>query len=98
MHPHIIHTHNVCWLQYRFQIQPSFRITFAWNKTSFSVEVEDEGNGFNPEDVPDPTAPENLLKDNGRGLFVSRQLLDEVRFEKAGNGMRVTMVKNLAMN
>ena len=66
--------------------EKNVRITFAWDQTSFLIEVEDEGNGFNPDDVPDPTAPENLLKDNGRGLFVSRQLLDDVRFEKAGNG------------
>jgi len=46
--------------------------------------VEDEGTGFNPESLPDPTAPENILNPGGRGVFLMRQLSDAVHFHKNG--------------
>jgi serine/threonine-protein kinase RsbW len=48
------------------------------------ISVEDEGNGFDPDSVPDPTAPENLEKETGRGLFIIKNLCDQVSFEKNG--------------
>ena len=42
--------------------------------------VKDEGQGFNPDHLPDPTAPENLMNIGGRGVFLMRQLSDAVRF------------------
>lgn len=51
--------------------------------------IEDEGNGFNYEDLPDPTAPENLEKPGGRGIFLMKNLCDEVSF--ADNGKRVEL-------
>jgi len=49
--------------------------------------IEDEGIGFDPEVVPDPTSPENIEKPNGRGIFLMKHLADKVDFEK--NGARV---------
>jgi serine/threonine-protein kinase RsbW len=49
------------------------------------VEVEDEGPGFNPAAVPDPTAPENRDKPSGRGLLLMRHYMTWVRFSKRGN-------------
>lgn len=46
--------------------------------------ITDQGPGFNPEVVPDPTAPENLEKPNGRGVFLMRHLADHVDFENEG--------------
>ena len=46
--------------------------------------IEDEGPGFDPDSIPDPTAPENLLKENGRGIFLMKSLSDELTFEKNG--------------
>jgi serine/threonine-protein kinase RsbW len=46
--------------------------------------VEDEGPGFDPAKLPDPTAPENLEKLGGRGIFLMQQLSDEVTFSKDG--------------
>jgi len=46
--------------------------------------IEDEGPGFDPDAIPDPTAPENLLKENGRGIFLMKSLSDELTFEKNG--------------
>ena len=42
------------------------------------ISVHDQGPGFNPEDVPDPTASENILKTSGRGIFFMRTFMDEV--------------------
>jgi serine/threonine-protein kinase RsbW len=55
--------------------------------------VTDQGSGFDPAAVPDPTAPENLAKIGGRGLFLMRKLLDEVSFNDRGN--QVTLVLRL---
>lgn len=51
-------------------------------KISFSV--QDEGTGFDPDDLPDPTAPENILTPGGRGVFLMRQLSDAVVFGDDG--------------
>lgn len=51
--------------------------------------IEDEGNGFDYEDLPDPTAPENLEKPGGRGIFLMKNLCDEVSF--ADNGKKVEL-------
>lgn len=51
-------------------------------KISFSV--QDEGSGFDPDDLPDPTAPENILTPGGRGVFLMRQLSDSVTFGDDG--------------
>jgi serine/threonine-protein kinase RsbW len=48
------------------------------------ISVEDEGEGFDPDGLPDPTLDENLLKEGGRGVYLIRHLMDEVRFEKGG--------------
>lgn len=52
--------------------------------------VRDHGNGFDPAAIPDPTRPENLARPCGRGLFLMRQLLDEVFYNDRGN--EVTLV------
>ena len=46
--------------------------------------ISDEGEGFDYENLPDPTSPENLSKPGGRGIFLMRHLSDEVRFQEAG--------------
>ncbi|MEY5000333.1 MAG: hypothetical protein RLZZ211_369 [Bacteroidota bacterium] len=51
----------------------------------FCIQVKDQGNGFAYQDLPDPTAPENLLKDSGRGVFLMKNLADEVEFVNTGS-------------
>lgn len=53
--------------------------------------VTDQGRGFNPSAVPDPTRPENLTNSGGRGIFLMRQLLDEVTFNDQGNQVRLVL-------
>jgi serine/threonine-protein kinase RsbW len=49
-----------------------------------SITVQDEGQGFDSNAVPDPTTPENRLVQHGRGIYLMKTLMDEVRFEKGG--------------
>ncbi len=58
---------------------------------SVTYHIEDEGPGFNPDDVPDPTAAENLLAVSGRGIMLMRTFMDTVEFSERGNA--VTMIK-----
>ncbi|MEY3074405.1 MAG: ATP-binding protein [Flavobacteriia bacterium] len=51
----------------------------------FCIQVKDQGKGFSYQDLPDPTAPENLLKDSGRGVFLMKNLADEVEFLNTGS-------------
>ncbi len=48
--------------------------------------VKDEGSGFDPSSIPDPTAPENLLKDSGRGLYLMRIYSDELTYNITPDG------------
>jgi serine/threonine-protein kinase RsbW len=65
----------------------------ALNPYRILMAVEDEGSGFDPEGLPDPTAPENVLRESGRGVFLMRQLSDEIHFQDSGR--RVEMVFNI---
>jgi|SRR5688572_3782702 len=58
------------------------------------IRVRDEGPGFDPSSLPDPLAPENLLKASGRGIFLIRTFMDEMVLQRAPEGgMEVVMVK-----
>ena len=58
--------------------------------------VRDEGCGFDPVDLPNPLAPENLLKTSGRGIFLMRSFMDEMTFQRsAQGGTEVRMVKRV---
>lgn len=61
------------------------------------VTVEDEGRGFDPDELPDPLAPENLLKPSGRGIHIMKSLMDKVDFNFTRHGTKIIMrlkVKN----
>jgi serine/threonine-protein kinase RsbW len=63
------------------------------------IRVEDEGEGFDPEDLADPLAPENILKSSGRGIFLIRSFMDDVRLQRGKErGMEVRMVKKVTRN
>lgn len=67
-------------------------IRILMEREMLTVRVKDSGNGFAPNDVADPLAPENLLKPRGRGIFLIRQFMDEVDFEFE-NGTVIVMRK-----
>jgi serine/threonine-protein kinase RsbW len=74
---------------------PTKRVTIAFEVTAdaLTVSVRDEGQGLDPANVPDPLAPENLLKQSGRGIFLIRAFMDEIRFRALSPGTEITMVK-----
>ncbi len=55
------------------------------------IHVDDDGQGFDPSRLPDPTHPDNLEREYGRGLFVIRHLVDDVAFNEKGNGICLTL-------
>jgi serine/threonine-protein kinase RsbW len=59
------------------------------------IRIEDQGEGFIPEEVADPLSPENILKSSGRGIFLIRNFMDETVLKKVQGGMEVRMVKKL---
>jgi serine/threonine-protein kinase RsbW len=79
------------------QYDPKKRVTVAFEATpqTLSVAVRDEGKGLDPSSVPDPLAPENLLKQSGRGIFLIRAFMDEVRFRSMEPGTEITLIKHV---
>jgi serine/threonine-protein kinase RsbW len=65
-------------------------ITITHKSNDIKIKVTDEGPGFKPSEVPDPTLPENIEIINGRGVFLMSHLADKITFSKKGNS--VTMV------
>jgi serine/threonine-protein kinase RsbW len=57
------------------------------------LRVEDEGNGFDPQNLPDPTAPENLMTPGGRGVFLMQHLADSVSFLENGRVVQLEFNK-----
>ncbi|HUI31741.1 MAG TPA: ATP-binding protein [Candidatus Acidoferrales bacterium] len=62
-----------------------------YDEREITVEVQDEGRGFNPTNVPDPLLPENLMKPSGRGIHIMKSLMDKVKFEFTPKGTRTIM-------
>lgn len=61
------------------------------------IQVEDEGVGFDPDQLRDPLAPENLLKPNGRGIFYMKSFMDDIHYgPRPGGGTIVTLRKKVA--
>ena len=59
-----------------------------------TIRVTDEGNGFKPENIPDPTKPENIEAQNGRGVFLMSRLADSIKYNDKGNTVTLTF-KNI---
>ena len=74
-----------------------FAFTPVEQPEQFVVRVTDQGEGFEPQAVADPLAPENILKSSGRGIFFMRSFMDDVQLTRVPEGgMQVRMVKKLA--
>ena len=64
------------------QVTASFEVT----NEALVIKIADQGKGLNPECLPDPLAPENLLRGTGRGIFLIRSFMDEVHFRQLHPG------------
>ncbi len=71
---------------------PGGTIHVRWwvEPNAITIEIQDEGDGFDPGSVPDPTAEENIELPSGRGIMLMRSFMSEVRFLPPGNCVRMT--------
>src|SRR5579872_187113 len=59
------------------------------------ITIRDEGKGLNLDQIPDPLAPENLLKTSGRGIFLMRSFMDEVEIHPSQTGTEIKLIKHV---
>lgn len=71
-------------------------VEYSVTKDQLNLNIADEGDGFSPECVPDPTADENLERPCGRGLMLMQAYMDEVSYNDRGNQVRMVKRKSLS--
>jgi len=71
------------------------RIYVYVEDSKLTVKIKDEGKGFDPTTVPDPTDPENLLKDSGRGLYLMRVYMDSLTYNQTAEGTETILTIKL---
>ena len=76
---------------------PEKRITATFENTGndLVIRITDQGKGLDPDTLPDPLAPENLLRGSGRGIFLNRSFMDDVLFRQLHPGTELTLIKHL---
>jgi len=79
---------------------PNKKVTVSFENTgdSLVIKIADQGRGLKDEDIPDPLAEENLLKQSGRGIFLIRSFMDEVRIRNLEPGTEITLVKHIGQS
>lgn len=77
--------------------EKSVTIEIEFFDDHLTISISDQGPGFKPENIPSPIADENIMKEAGRGIFIVRSLVDDLRIETAPQGgTRMIIIKNLA--
>ena len=69
-------------------------VSFETTARALTVHVSDQGPGLDPNSLPDPLAPENILRGSGRGIFLIRAFMDEVHFRQLQPGTEIILTKN----
>ena len=70
------------------------KVSFEATSDSMIVRIADQGPGLDPDKIPDPLAPENILRGSGRGIFLIRAFMDEVNFRQLHPGTELTLIKH----
>ena len=70
--------------------------SFEATPESLTIRIADQGAGLDPATIPDPLAPENILRGSGRGIFLIRAFMDEVHFRQLHPGTELTLIKHRA--
>jgi serine/threonine-protein kinase RsbW len=65
-------------------------VEIEFENNEIRITVTDEGEGFNPEKIPDPTMPENIEELSGRGVFLMKKLADSIKFNGKGNSVTMS--------
>lgn len=74
----------------------SVTASFETTPKSMVIKIADQGAGLDPATLPDPLAPDNLLRGSGRGIFLIRSFMDEVEFRQLNPGLELILIKHLA--
>ncbi len=76
---------------------PSKKVTVAFERTPHDlvIVIRDQGKGLDPSKIPDPLAPENLMKTSGRGIFLIRSCMDVVEIHPSRTGTEFKMIKHV---
>lgn len=69
-------------------------LSLSLNDNLLKFVIKDEGSGFDYDNLPDPTAPENIEKPGGRGIFLMKHLSDEVHFTEGGKTVELSFYMN----
>lgn len=75
----------------RFDKSKTVTINVAISDSKLTVKLKDEGKGFDLQSVPDPTKPENILKDSGRGIHIMKNFLDDLRYNFTPTGTEIIL-------
>jgi serine/threonine-protein kinase RsbW len=75
--------------------QKKFFVAYETTEDALVITITDQGKGLDPSSLPDPLAPENLMKGSGRGIFLIRAFMDEVRFRNVEPGTEITLIKHV---
>lgn len=75
---------------------PGKKLTVGFDTSAGSlvIRIADQGRGLDPANIPDPLAPENLLRNSGRGIFLIKAFMDEVHFRELHPGTEITLIKH----
>jgi len=77
----------------KMDLDKGVKIDYLVGSDKVEISMMDEGDGFDPESVPDPRCEENLYKSKGRGLLLMRSYMDTVKFNERGNGVHMVRYK-----
>jgi len=76
---------------------PGKKVDLAFERTGddLVITIRDQGKGMDLSKIPDPLAPENLLKTSGRGIFLIRSFMDDVQIQPSGTGTEIKLIKHV---
>jgi len=75
-----------------------FMVAYETTGEALVITITDQGKGLDPGNIPDPLAPENLMKGSGRGIFLIRAFMDEVKIRNTNPGTEITLIKHTGRN
>ena len=78
--------------------QKKFFVVYETTEDALVITITDQGPGMDPSSLPDPLAPENLMKGSGRGIFLIRAFMDEVKIRNTNPGTEITLIKHTGRN
>jgi len=80
----------------RYNSNKKVQLSISRTPERFTIRIADQGEGFDPQDLPDPVAGDNLLRQSGRGIFLMKTFMDDLQVRHLPQaGTEVTLVKNV---